>query len=540
MSKPPSKVVPPKNVDLKGIRTSEGKRWFHVRYDGERAWVPEAEFAGAGHKAMERLAAREIVFIGSGAWSLFMRKVAAFKRFRKRAVITEPGWAGSSFALQNGQVFSPSGTQAAIRLFDADIDKCEQAGDIEGWLDEVARPLVGQNLAIFLLMLAFVAPLLKIVRRSGNFGVEIVSTAGKGKTFLLQLIASVIGGAVDGEFGKYWIRFHTTVNGVEDIVEAHRDLPLLLDDATSFAADSGRASKGQSLFAAIFGMAQSQGKFRKGSNRPKSFRTVYVVTSNRTLANVIADIAREDAAAAADRLLTLDLGVRENRNFDHIPSTFADGTEFSRFLTAGMDRQHGTAMPHFLQKLVDHKHRNEAQLRDGIQRRIDGFLSELRLDRNDGSAMRVAEVFGLSSAAGQLAQHYGALPREFDCEAAALACYRLFQASTKRMSYAERLLELAADPGVIDLDLRAGGLAAADEFHSASGFFRTRRRGRREFLVNPSTLQRLIPDADRLLKDSEVAQMLRRDGPHLTKKRSMVEGEKPVRVHCFRLPNSAL
>ena len=274
----------------------------------------------------------------------------------------------------------------------------------------------------------------------------------------------------------------------------------------------------------------------KGADGEQSPRTVYAVTSNRTLASKISQIDREDAGAAADRLLTLDLTFRGNRTFDFFPDGFEDGTKFSRFLTAGMARQHGTAMPHFLQKLVDHKAKDEANLRDGIQRRIDGFLSVLQLDRDDGSVMRVAEAFGLGLAAGKLAQYYGALPIDYDCEAAALACYRLYQASTRRMSCVERLYELAANPKVIDLDSRSGGYADADELRSAPGFVRTTRRGRREFLVNPSMFQRLIPDADLFLEDERVLQLLGRDGNHKTKYRRIGKDIKRLRVHCFRLP----
>ncbi len=492
MSKPSSRAGDLSSVDLKGLITPAGKKWIRVAYDGQKVWVPRSEFAGRGNRAMERLAEHEIVFIGSSAWSQVMEKVKSVDRFAKRTVVQGPGWTGDSFALQNGEVFSPSGKPSAVRLFEPDQAKCARAGILRGWLREVARPLTGQTLAVFLLMLVFAAPLLKLVRRTGNFGIEIVGPAGTGKTFLLQLMASVIGGAIDGEDSKYWVRFHTTVNAVEDIAEAHSDLSLLLDDATSFAADSGRTNKGRSLFAAIFGLAQGQGKFRKGAKQPTTPRTVYAVTSNRTSGNVIAGIDREDSEAAADRLLTLDLSKRNNRNFDSIPDAFADGTEFSRFLINAMARHHGTAMPRFLQKLVDYKARDEANLRDGIQRRIDSFLSKFRLDRDFGSDMRVAEAFGLFSAGGQLAQHYGALPKQFDCEAAAVACYRLFQASTKRVSYVERLLELAADPNVIDLDARGRKHLTKRELRSVPGVFRTSSRGKREFIVEPGTGMRLF------------------------------------------------
>ena len=373
------KNQPPSSVAVKGIITQSGKKWFRVRFEEYEAWLPRSDFAGRGHRAMEKLAAREIVFIGSKAWSDFMIQVIAVNRFHKRKLIEQPGWTGCVFALPNGQVFSPSQKSRTITVFEPDHEKCIRAGTLDGWLNEVAHPLTGQNIAIFLLMLAFVPPLLKIIRRSGNFGVEIVGPKGSGKTFLLHLMSSAIGGAVEGDEPSYWVRFNTTVNAIEDLAEAHSDLPLILDDATSFAAESGPVNKGQRLFAAVFGLAQSQGKFRKGEKRPQSFRTIYAVTSNRTLADVIAAIDREEAEAAGDRLLTLNLNLCDNRNFDFIPADFADGTAFSRFLTSGMACQHGTAMPQFLQKLVDHRYADETKLREGIQLRIDELLRELRL-----------------------------------------------------------------------------------------------------------------------------------------------------------------
>ena len=85
------KNQPLSSVAVKGVITQSGQKWFRITFEQYEAWLPRKDFAGHGHRAMEKLAAREIVLIGTRAWSDFMKQVIATNRFHKRNLIEKPG-----------------------------------------------------------------------------------------------------------------------------------------------------------------------------------------------------------------------------------------------------------------------------------------------------------------------------------------------------------------------------------------------------------------------------------------------------------------
>ena len=478
-----------------------------------------------------RLALKE-VFIGRREFAEVESKVGALRRFRRRMLMEQSGWTSGCFALPSAQVFAPPGVRATV-LFEPMRDKCARAGSLQGWLHHVAEPLRDQSLAMFMLMAAFVAPILKLTHRTGNLGFELCGPPGTGKTTLLHLMATTVGNAVNGDARPYWSTCNTTVNALEHKVEAHSDLPLLLDDATMFAAGQGGAARAQQFKSFVFSLAQGETKARFNTQQ-QSFRTAYFITTNTPLGVVISGLGDWEGGATADRLLSLDVGLRDNGIFDRIPRGYPDATAFARTLVAGMAANYGTAMPQFLERLVCDRSANEEALRSRIRRDADDFLEMAQVDRSDGSAVRVAEAFGFVMAAGQLAQDYGALPTGFDCEVPALDAYRLFLASTQRQSPLERLIAYSTAPGVMDLD-NADRWLAPDLVTVAPGFWRTHPGGQREFLVWPDVFKRAFPDWRRVIADGNVASIMPRDSRHRGVRRHLRRRFPQDRFYCFRL-----
>ena len=70
-----------------------------------------------------------------------------------------------------------------------------------------------------------------LTSRVGSFGFELVGEKGIGKSTLQYLMSSVLGGAIQGADGNYWVTLDTTVNALEDTMAEHSDLPIIFDEA---------------------------------------------------------------------------------------------------------------------------------------------------------------------------------------------------------------------------------------------------------------------------------------------------------------------
>lgn len=529
-----SKDTSREQLVVRGATAPSGVQWIKVRQGKKRVWIPRAEFMTNPKQVKVRLASSGIVLM-RGAYAKFEQQVDEITRFPSKALIEQPGWSGPCFALPTGEIFTPPGIRA-VAVFEPDDGSCARAGTLSDWLREVADPLAGQDLAVFMLMATFLPPLLKLTNRTGNFGFELVGPPGTGKTVLLQLMASTVGRALDNTGRPYWSTCNTTVNALERKVESRSDLPLLLDDATMFAAEQNGVNRGNQFKSFIFRLAQAETKDSLTGPKQRRFRCAYFLTSNLPLADVVVGVAEREAGATADRLLSLDISLRQNGIFDFVPEQHDDATAFARALIAGMAAYYGTAMRRFLHELVNHRDRNESALRATIAAKVDAFIDRVKANRADGSATRVAEAFGLVMAAGQLARHYGVLPQSYDCEAAAISAYRLYLASTQRVTREQRLLAYANDASVLDMD--AGKLTCLSDrqFQTVPGVMRTHKSSHREFLVVPSTFKRAFPDWRAVLRDPAVKRYLVRDGRHSTVKRALRKGHPHDRVYCFRLP----
>lgn len=531
-----SKVNVAAKFSVRGATAPSGTEFLIVRKAKKSVLLKRADVLSESRALRSRLAVQGMYLSRAEVAELdkFATEVTSLP---PKNIIEQPGWTSGSIALPSGQVFAPPGLRFK-KAFQLDAPQCRQAGNLDGWLSVVTE-LNGQNLAVFMLMVGFAAPLIQLTSRSTNFGFELCGDAGNGKTTLLQLMASTIGNPNRNAGSVYFSSCNTTVNATEQTALAHNDFPLLLDDGTQFAAAQHGSARANQFKQFVMFLAQGETKARFQGPSQKRFRLVYVLTTNLPLADVVAELAPVEAGATADRLLSLSLDLRPRGNFDFIPAKYPDSRAFALSLMDGVSRHHGTAMPHFLEALVGHRARNEARLRMGIQERVEEFLTLVRTDRSDASEARVAEAFGLVYAAGELAKYYGALPGSFDCQEAALVAYRLHLATVDRISPVERLKAYAASAGVRDLDKEKARFLTLKEVKSATGFWRTHQSGQSEFVVYPETFKRCFPDWSRVLKDPAIANLVPGpDSRHLGRKRHLRKNRPNERYFVFRLPES--
>lgn len=516
------------HLQLSGMTGPSGTRYVRVSHEGASACIPFIRLGVDRPGSKTALISQGINLLSDSDWRKFLEKASDLREFPRGSVIEKVGWNGGTFALPDGTIISPGKGDGAQLAIDVHSSKCSTRGSFRKWQAKVAARLVDQHLATFLLMTAFMPPLLNLSDRFGNFGFEIVGPKGTGKSTIQYLVSSVLGGVGQNSLGHYWVTLDTTYNALDDTMALHSDLPIIMDEANLLAADASPKERAAIYKALAFKLGSGSVKVRYGSRAEADHRLGFIISSNEPLAELLGQ-STEGARAAADRLITLQIDAsRPFGVFDTLSNEFRSSSELAQKLIGAAQRHHGWAIREFLKPLVSERAADEAKLRRKISRHVRSFRKEAGVSVNDGSAVRIAEAFGLVYAAGRLAQRYGVLPRVLNVHAAALNCYRLHSAhSDNATPFASRLLELLTDERVKTLEK---GAKPADAIAHIKI-----RKGEKELLVPPENIDKLFPDWRHIKSSTDVRRHQQRDGAHFGPKRSF-SGKRKCRVFCFRIP----
>lgn len=520
--------------DVKGATSLSGVKWVLIETSGKRAQVPYKDFGGPFNLVKGKLADQGIILASKKKTDSFLEKVEDLTHFPVKPLIDRSGWNGDHFAMPDGTIISPTGASAPIRVFEPTFNKSSAQGSLRKWKRRVAVPLTDHAIAMFVFMLAFMPPLLRLSGRDDNVGFELVGPGGTGKSTLQLLMSSILGGIGRGSDGSYHITFDTTLNALEEQMAIHADLPIIIEEANLYMAGASSSVRRNAYKAFVFKMSGGREKGRFGSAASGEYRFSYLSSSNEPLADLIGQNS-DVAKAAGDRLITLQLDPRRPHGvFDHLPNGVGSGSEFANRLTNAAALHHGRAIRRYLQRLVQARADDEKGLRAEIQKHMAHFREKAGVDLNNGSAVRVADAFGLVYGAGKLAQKYGALPRHWKCGPAVLTCYREHRLTpASRMTFNERLAALAEAADTVHL----GGNRPEPrpEAVAAASVFVNERSARRELLIRSKRIEEILGDWKSLRRLPEVLQTLIRDGGRKTVKRRLGGEETTERVYCFTL-----
>lgn len=522
------------DTEVRGVLTRGGNRLYEVLADEKVGYIDALEYTVSPALALVKLAKSGLFFSGPKRKHLF-DSIAEIEQFHEAPIFDRVGHNGACFVSPSGEVFSPPDVPSGEAVFETRPEKCHRAGTVEGWLAGVAAPLSGHQICEFFMMAPFAGPLRGYTQIVQNFGWEIVGGKGTSKTVLLQLMASACGGSLGGDEGNFGLSFATTDAGLESEMPFYSDSILIIDEGGLYALGLSKAARGRAYSQLLMQLGKGQEKQRYKTT-PQQYRYIYVTNANESLLEVIGGTSTASVEdAVADRLMTIPLPERDSGVFERLPPGYEDIGDFIADLIRASSENHGVAMPHFLQGMVNLAADDREHFVARIESHMATFRAETHIDGNPGSARRVADGFGLVYAAAKLAIHLGALPDSFDPLGSTLACYRLYRAAIRpQISPTETLLELLEDSDVIDLDLGLPSLSKK-QLSSTKAFRKTKRSGKVELYIPPDSIHRLIPSWNVVRRDDfEVARMLvREDKRHTVKRkvRSNVKGGD--RVICI-------
>ena len=266
------------------------------------------------------------------------------------------------------------------------------AGTLDEWRDEVAALCLGNSRLLLSTSLAFAGPLLRLTNQS-SFGVHLVGPSSIGKSTAMLVAASVLGKPANKI--QTW---NATKVGLETTAD-------LCNDSTLFLDEIGQADP-HVLGDTIYMLANGEGRARANadlSRRAKlQWRTTFLSNGEVDLEHSLASVGKRHKAGHDVRMINIEADTDRHGIFEELHG-HPSGASPSKTLAERTTRYHGVAFRSFVEELTLDI--------DGAQAFVDehraDMMRRLGAKECDGQVQRVADAFGLISAAGELANRFG-------------------------------------------------------------------------------------------------------------------------------------
>lgn len=521
-----------RKLKVSGLVSQSGDKYVRIS-DGPTEVIASLDQLTTSPQEIKRLLTRHnLIVLGNKTIDSLCEQIEAICDWKPQTIACGVGWVTKGvFALHDGSLHGPAEEHGPIiTTMEPDREKGASRGRLYKWKKRVALPLSGQAIPSFAVCFAFTPPLIALIDTM-NILFELVSPAARGKTTVQQLASSVWGNPSRNSGQPYWVTMRTTINGLEQTMREHADLPIIMDEANLFANETSPKERAKAFQAIAFILASGMEKerFDRPANRT-AFRVGFLSSTNEPLSKLLGqgdDVAR----AAMERLLTIPIGhERRHGIFDFIPDEHQDAASYIGRLMKAADRNYGLAGPKFVAALASARAEDEAALKKQIGKHITRFRKQLGIDSNNGSQMRISQAFGLVYAAGKLAREYGCLPDDFKVGPAVEATYRLHLAHiSELLPFAERLAVLRDNPETVRWSKRKPKAVASAKIihHRKKGELWI--RGRRKDIL------KIFPDWNAIRRTEEVKAHLIRENDRDHTKRFAGPGLEEVRLYVFRL-----
>jgi hypothetical protein len=322
-------------------------------------------------------------------------------------------------------------------------------GDLEAWQNDMGRVMPNQSILLFLMSLAFLAPLLRFLPKAmqkKNPQVEIIGPSSCGKTSAAVAVASVFAGDPESGSGggENW---DLSFQKLDDLKRTHRDTLLLLDESNH--AISGNL---KFLQQAVFKLSDPDSRKIYGKLDCKiSARLAVLSTANQLVTHGM----KRGFTAGAVESRRISIVLPEDREFgvlDFCPSGFSSPAAAMEHLRHAAGQCYGVAGKAFIKKLMSNTRRSGIS----ANRYVRMFLRGLLTVQGTAVTGRIANDFAAIYAAGTLAQRMGIIPKEWgDVGRAVKSVYTLTTQGAGQTMCFDPAHELAACPSSEHLALMA-------------------------------------------------------------------------------------
>ena len=307
--------------------------------------------------------------------------------------VTRTGWHGDVFVLPSQSFGETEAESFYFQSESMDSSVYQSTGDLERWVERVAKPAGAHRRLVLALSTAFAGPLIALAGgESGGF--HLVGGSSSGKTTALRLASSVWGNP-----STYWRQWRTTDNGLEAVAEDFTDCLMALDEI-------GQADA-KDIGAMAYMLANGRGKQRAGKSggarAVKTWRVMLLSTGEVGTATMLNAAGQKQRGGHDVRLVEVTADSGEGFGIFDSTGDCETPRELAAKLMDSAGGAYGLAGPAFVEKVAADKASTVAN----VQRTVERFV-KLRAPANaNGQVYRVAARFGLLVAAGQLATQFG-------------------------------------------------------------------------------------------------------------------------------------
>lgn len=527
------------HLDITGFEGATHGRYVKVGSGARHVMISIAELKSSANVLAERLSSVGLTITPNDSRNL-LERISRWTDWKTVAAAERSGWYGSAYVMPDGKAYQPNGNDAPIDvLFTPDTKRCSQRGSFKRWQRRIAARLEGSPYAQFALMLAFVAPLLKLHDRENNILFEFSGDSSVGKSIVMKLAASVWGPINGSTSERYWIQTNRTTNAIERIAMNHPDAFLAVDDLENYAKDKPERARVLELESLIFRLSEGESRDRLNGPETLNFRVAALLSSNKSIVELLNDPSAKRNIATELRFLTMPVDEQlDLKIFESIPHKLSGSGEFVEELMRSAKNNHGHPIRKFVQGLVNFRHKHERAFEKRMRDRMKAFYKALGIDPSDGVRRRKAEAFGLVAIAGGLAKKFGILPASYEPSKIAQICYeRHAIVALGEASIGNTLSAFAKRPGIIDLDEGYPKLSQ-QELSAVPGFLKTGLKGHNpeaQFLIVPETrIRHLFAGWAGLKNSCKLDGILLREGRRPSKQVKVHQFGK-VRCCVFRL-----
>ena len=524
-----------KKIKVFGLVSQLGEKFIRLDQANESYIVPLARLVGTPAEIKTHLTSLGLTIATNASVNSIQEQIESAGKWEPCQIAAEVGWNGAKFfVLPDMTVVQADGDPVPVEDL-IELQRNIEKGDGKAWMREVMKPLVGQRIPTFAMCFSFMPPLLALSSRSTNVMFEIVSKPATGKTSTQQFVASVWGSPSRNAGSPYIKAMDSTVNGFEQMMAAHSDLPLVLDEANLFVSDMSVKARADFFRAIAFKLFSGAVKERYGAPARKGgYRLGVLISTNDPLSEVLQQNSQA-ADAAKERLLTVPIANdREFGVFDRLPEGFSSSGELVTTLTKAADENFGHAGRRFIERLVEARHADEEGLKKIIADYVSAFREKVGANPNDGSENRISEAFGLVYASGELAKKYQCLPKAMDCLEAVSFAYQLNREHDQRsLPFQSRLQSLIDSSTTL-----AWSEQLPNKVAKAQVILR-RKKGANELWIRPHAINEVFRDWSAIKGTSEVSEYLHRESSGaIIFKRSAGKKLAKVKMYVFKLPEN--
>ncbi len=364
----------------------------HVQH---RFIIPARSFNGEGLEATGLLYENGLT-IANKARALVLEYLQQENPEKRVRVTNKTGWHGEGdeavFVLPQGAI----GDASEEWIFDTvqpNISPFKQKGTVEAWRDNVASLCVGNSRLVFAVSISFAAPLRHLLDIKDLGGFHYRGASSDGKSTALRLAGSVCGGS------DYMQRWRATDNGLESLAMQHCDAPLLLDELKQLDPKTA----GEAAYMLANGAGKARSNEKGGARKTAQWRLIFLSAGEIGLSQHMLDANKKVHAGQEIRMADIPadagagLGVFENLH------GYSNGSEFAKAIASAISQHYGVAFPAFIVWVL----RDKLGVVDKLNKAQQGFDSGLLSASASGQARRVASIFALVGAAGELATQAG-------------------------------------------------------------------------------------------------------------------------------------